>query len=50
MITVIQKAKILKNNYQPGEFLPIYEDGQLANKSAFFRYKARCIFIKRSLV
>lgn len=50
MITLIQKANILTKNYKPGEFLPIYEGGELVNKNAFLKYKARCVFIKRSLI
>lgn len=42
MITIIQKAKIFKNNYKPGSFFPIYENEHLSNKSDFFRYKLHC--------
>lgn len=27
--------------YVPGEFMPVFVDGELENKTAFHRYKAR---------
>lgn len=36
--------KSIKNKYytyQPGEFLPIFQDGQLANRKQFHAYKIK---------
>ena len=37
-------VQIIQNKYytyKPGEFLPIYTDGQLSNKKSFHLYKAK---------
>lgn len=36
---MINKIKSKYETYTPGEFLPIYYDGQLANKKEFHLYK-----------
>jgi hypothetical protein len=38
-ITNTIKAKYYR--YQPGEFLPVYQDGELSNRSDFHRYRIR---------
>lgn len=40
---MINKIKNKYYNYQPGEFLPIYVDGQLANRKQFHMYKLKWI-------
>jgi hypothetical protein len=40
---MINKIKNKYYNYQPGEFLPIYMDGQLANRKEFHAYKIKWI-------
>lgn len=40
-VTMINKIKSKYNTYQPGEFLPIYIDGQLANRRDFHFYKLK---------
>lgn len=42
---MINAIKNKYNTYTPGEFLPIYMEGQLANKKDFHLYK-----IKKALV
>jgi len=38
---MINKIKNSYYKYQPGEFLPIYMDGELANRKAFHIYKIK---------
>lgn len=40
-VAMINKIKNKYYRYQPGEFLPIYMDGQLANRKAFHMYKLK---------
>lgn len=40
---MINSIKNKYYNYQPGEFLPIYIDGQLANRADFHKYKLKWI-------
>lgn len=39
MRKITHKINIALNNYQPGEFLPIYVNGKLANRKQFYGYK-----------
>ena len=34
--------------YNPGEFLPVYVDGQLANRSDFHRYRIKQLVTRPS--
>lgn len=43
MKRITQTIKSKYYQYQPGEFLPIYRDGELANKREFHKYKVRQI-------
>lgn len=38
---MVNKIKTNYYKYQPGEFLPIYIDGELANRRAFHTYKVK---------
>ena len=38
---MINSIKNKYYTYQPGEFLPIYMDGQLANRKQFHAYKLK---------
>ena len=38
---MINSIKNKYYQYKPGEFLPIYMDGELANRKAFHLYKAK---------
>lgn len=38
---MINSIKNKYNTYIPGEFLPIYMDGKLANRNAFHAYKLK---------
>lgn len=38
---MVNKIKNKYYRYQPGEFLPIYMDGELANRRDFHLYKAK---------
>jgi len=38
---MINSIKNKYYTYKPGEFLPIYMDGQLANKKSFHLYKVK---------
>ena len=40
-VAMINKIKNAYNTYQPNEFLPIYEDGVLANRRDFHIYKLK---------
>jgi maltooligosyltrehalose synthase len=40
-VVMLQNIKTKYNTYQPGEFLPIYIDGQLSNRAAFHKYKVK---------
>ena len=50
MKNIQNKINIALHNYQPGEFLPIYEGGELANRRAFVAYKLRCLVVKCTLI
>lgn len=43
-VTMLSKLKNKYETYKPGEFLPIYCDGELANKKEFHRYKLKQLF------
>lgn len=47
-VCMINKIKNKYYNYQPGEFLPIYMDGKLANRKQFHMYKIKWIVTHRS--
>lgn len=47
MKNIINTIKEKYYTYQPGEFLPIYEDGQLANRAEFHRYRIKWILEHR---
>lgn len=38
---MVNKIKNKYYQYKPGEFLPIYMDGELANRRAFHLYKLK---------
>ena len=43
---------LIKDKYyrfQPGEFLPIYAEGQLANKREFHAYRIKAIIAHRAI-
>lgn len=40
---MINSIKNKYYHYQPGEFLPIYMDGELANRKQFHMYKVKWI-------
>lgn len=42
-VGMINSIKNKYNTYQPGEFLPIYVDGKLANKRDFHKYRLKTI-------
>ena len=41
MKEITQKLELAIYGYNPNEFLPIFEDGELSNRSAFVAYKAK---------
>ena len=47
-VPMINKIKNKYYNYQPGEFLPIYMDGKLANRKEFHKYKLKWIIRNHS--
>ena len=47
MFNLKQNIKNSYYNYQPGEFLPVYMDGQLANRKEFHAYKIKWILGNR---
>lgn len=50
MKNIQNKINIAFNNYKPGEFLPVYEGGELINRKQFVKYKLHCVFVKHTLV
>lgn len=42
---MINKIKNAYNTYEPNQFLPIYYDGQLANRREFHIYKLKKVAI-----
>ena len=45
MIQIINKIKNHYNTYTPGEFLPIYLEGELTNRREFHLYKLKKVAI-----
>lgn len=41
MEQITQKIDQVIYGYQPSEFMPIYQDGKLANRATFIAYKIR---------
>lgn len=39
MLQIPQTIKTKYYTFQPGDFLPVYRDGKLANKRAFHMYR-----------
>lgn len=42
-VAMVNKIKNQYYQYKPGDFLPIYIDGELANRSAFHAYRLKTI-------
>jgi len=47
MKSITQTIKEKYYTYQPGEFLPVYVDGKLANKRQFHAYRIKWILEHR---
>lgn len=41
MVNITNTIKSKYYTYVPGEFMPVYVDGQLANRASFHAYKMR---------
>lgn len=50
MKNIKQTIETLRYGYTPNEFLPIFIDGKLSNKSEFVTYKLKKIIVSHSLV
>jgi hypothetical protein len=46
---MINTIKNKYNTFIPGEFLPIYIDGKLANRNAFHAYKLKKVAVRAAL-
>lgn len=50
MKNIKNTIETLRFGYSPNEFLPIFEDGKLRNRSQFVTYKIKKIVFAHSLV